>query len=296
VTSVVQRERPGFTWAAPAGAFFLVFGILPIAVVLLLSLTAWNGLGTPRWTGWSNWRAMAGDPDILPSLQTTVVLTVLSWAVQTPLSLLIGVWAAGPQRARAVASAIFFLPLLLSAAAIALTWGALLDPNFGAAAVLGPAIGVPDGNIIGDPDLALYAVAFVIAWQYVPLHTLIYQAAARQIPEVLYEAAAIDGAGRLRRFTTITLPQLRNTIVASSVLMIVGSFTYFESILLLTGGGPGTATRVLPLHMYIEGFRAFNMGYASALATLLVIIGTALSIAIVRLTGYHRMTSEREGL
>ena len=294
--AAIQRERPGFIWAAPAGGFFLIFGILPIVGVLLLSLTSWNGLGSPHWTGLTNWRSMAADAELVPSIRSTLVLTALCWAVQTPIALLIGVWAAGPQRSRAILAAIFFLPLLLSAAAVALTWLSLLDPNFGAAAILGPYLGVPDGNFLGSPRLALYVVAFVVSWQFIPLHTLIYQAAARQIPEMLYEAAAIDGAGRLRQFFSITLPQLRNTIIASSVLMIVGSLTYFESILLLTGGGPGTATRVLPLHMYIEGFQAFDMGYASALATLLVLLGTALSIAIVRITGYHRMASDRQGL
>ena len=89
---------------------------------------------------------------------------------------------------------------------------------------------------------------------------------------------------------------MRNTVIASSVLIVVGSLTYFESILLLTNGGPGTATRVLPLHMYIKGFVGFDMGYASVLAVLLVLIGTLLSVLIVRTTGYHRMRSQREGL
>jgi xylobiose transport system permease protein len=166
-----------------------------------------------------------------------------------------------------------------------------LDPNFGLAASLGGS----DGNLLSSPTRALYAVAFVIAWQFVPFHTLLYQAAARQIPTSMYEDAELAGANTLRQFVAITLPQLRNTIIASSVLIVVGSLTYFESILLLTGGGPGTATRVLPLHMYVKGFVGFDMGFASALAVLLVAVGTVLSVVIVRSTGYHRMTSDREG-
>ena len=115
---------------------------------------------------------------------------------------------------------------------------------------------------------------FVLLWQFLPFHMLLYQAAAKQIPASLYEAAEIDGASPLQRFWRITVPQLRHTIIASSVLMIVGSMTYFETVLLLTGGGPGTATRILPLHMYLKGFSAFEMGYASAIAVLLVAVGT----------------------
>lgn len=291
-----RRDRPGVAWALPAGLFFALFGVAPILIVGYLSLTSWNGLGDPVWAGLTNWRALADDADLGHSIGTTLTLTALCWAVQTPLALLLGVWSAGRQRGRAALSAVFFLPLLLSTAAIALAWLALLDPNFGAAATLGPWLGAADGNLVGDPDRALYVVAFVVAWQFVPFHTLLYQAAARQIPTSLYEAAAIDGADRARQFRSITLPLLRHTIVASSVLMIVGSLTYFETILLLTGGGPGTETRVLPLHMYVQGFVGFDMGYASTLAVLLVLVGTALSVLIVRATGYHRMASDREGL
>jgi xylobiose transport system permease protein len=296
VTTATRRERPGVIWVAPAALFFFAFGVLPIAAVVYLSLTRWNGLGAPQWTGLTNWRALGNDGDLLGSVRNTLLLAALCWVVQTPLALLLGVWAAGPQRNRAVLSTIFFLPLLLSTAAIALTWRSLLDPNFGLATTIGKLVGVPDGNFLGSPDRALYTVALIITWQFVPFHTLIYQAATRQVPTSFYEAAAIDGATRMRQFFAITLPQLRNTIVASSVLMIVGSLTYFESVLLVTGGGPGTATRVLPLHMYIKGFVGFDMGYASTLAVLLVLIGTVLSVAIVRITGYYRMASEREGM
>jgi xylobiose transport system permease protein len=264
--------------------------------VVYLSFTKWNGLGTPQWIGRGNWSRLLRDPDARHGLRVTLLLTAVSWLIQTPLALLLGVWAAGPQRNRAILSTLFFLPLLLSTAAIALTFLSLLDPNFGLAATFGKFVGVPDGNFLGDDLRALYTVAAVIAWQFVPFHTLLYQAATRQIPQSLYEAASIDGAGRVRAFLSITLPQLRNTVIASSVLMLVGSLTYFESILLLTGGGPGTATRVLPLHMYIKGFVGFDMGYASAIAVVLVMVGTALSVVVVRGTGYHRMSSDREGL
>ena len=283
-------QRPGFAWAAPATVFFVAFGILPIAIVAYLSLTRWNGLGSPQWAGLENWQALPDDPDALNGIKVTFLLTLLCWLIQTPLSLLLGVWSAGRQRGRAILSTVFFLPLLLSTTAIALTWLSLLDPNFGLAASLGGS-----GNLLGSPTRALYAVAFVIGWQFVPFHTLLYQAAARQIPTSMYEDAELAGANTLRQFFAITLPQLRNTIIASSVLIVVGSLTYFESILLLTGGGPGTATRVLPLHMYVKGFVGFDMGFASALAVLLVAVGTLLSVLIVRSTGYHRMTSEREG-
>ena len=105
----------------------------------------------------------------------------------------------------------------------------------------------------------------------------------------------MDGASPLQQFFLIAVPQLKHTIVTSSILMIVGSLTYFDIVLILTDGGPGTATRVLPLHMYIQGFRSFELGYASVLAVVLLVVGTGLSVLMTRATGFHRMTSQREG-
>jgi xylobiose transport system permease protein len=295
-TSSVEAGRPGIAWALPALAYFGLFALLPMLAVVYLSFTAYDGLNPPRWIGLRNWLNLAGDGIFLQSLRLSAMLTALSWATQTAVALPLGVYLAGRGRSRAVLAAVFFVPLLMSGAAIAVLWRTLLDPNFGLASVLGPLVGVDDGNFVGDPALAFYTALFVISWQFMPFHTLLYQAATRTIPASLYEAATLDGAGRWRQFHSVTLPQLRDTIITSSVLMVVGSLTYFEVILILTGGGPGTATRILPLHMYLEGFRSFQMGYASALAVVLLVLGTVLSLVITKVTGYRRMASQREGM
>ncbi|MCE6999165.1 sugar ABC transporter permease [Saccharothrix sp. S26] len=283
----MSSQRPSAWYAVPAFAFFALFAALPMLLVIYLSFTAWDGLGTPTLNGGENWSRLLDDAEARASVWRTLVLMVVSWLVQTPIALLIGVWAAGKQRSRAVLSSIFFLPLLLSTAAIALLWQALLEPNFGAF-VGGPLF-------LGDPDIALYTVVLVISWQFIPFHTLLYQGAARAVPPSLYEAATIDGASRVSKFRHITLPQLRYTIVTSSVLMLVGSLTTFDTVLILTNGGPGTATRILPLHMYITGFSGFEMGYASAIAVVLVVLGTALSLAVMRWSGFRQMSSQQEG-
>lgn len=289
-------ERPGFAWIAPALLFFALFGLGPVVIVGYLSFTSWSGLGDPEWVGLANWSALPGDGQVRGGLTITLGLTVLCWVTQTPLALAFGVWAAGPQKSRAVVSAVFFLPLLLSTAAIALVWQALFEPHFGIPAQLEDWFGLTPSNLLGDPTLALYAIVFVLLWQFLPFHMLLYQAAARQVPHSLYEAAELDGASGVQRFLRITVPQLRHTVIASSVLILVGSMTYFETVLLLTAGGPGNATRILPLHMYEQGFVSFEMGYASAIAVLLVALGTGLSLLVVRVTGYSRMSSQREGL
>jgi xylobiose transport system permease protein len=277
----------------PVMTFFGVFAILPMLLVVYLSFTDWDGFGFPSISGGGNWSRLFGDAEVWRSLKLTLVFMVLGWVVQTPIAMLIGVWAAGRQRNRAVLSSIFFLPVLLSTAAIALLWNSVLDPNFGLTQRL-PFL--DQFSFLGDRTLVIFTVAWVLTWQYVPFHTLLYQSAARGIPVSIYEAATIDGAGRYKQFFRITLPLLRYTLITSTVLMLVGSVTTFDTILLLTGGGPGTATRIAPLYMYITGFSGFEFGYASAIAVVLLVLGAGLSLAVTRLTGFRKMSSQQEGL
>jgi raffinose/stachyose/melibiose transport system permease protein len=279
--------------AAPALVMFLAFGVVPLIGVLVLSFTSWDGIGAIRPAGFNSWRAVLTDPQLPHSLWVTFLVMALSWAVQTPLSLLLGVFLAGHQRYRGVLAVLYFIPLLLSSAAIAITYKALLDPNFG----LGAGLKIPllSQDWLGRPNLALGVVIFVVSWQFIPFHSLIYQGGVRQIPDTMYQAAMIDGAGRIRQFWSITLPQLKYTIITSSTLMAVGSLTFFDLIFVLTAGGPGNATRVLALEMYKRGFQANLMGPASAIAVILVLVGLALALLLRRLGGRDATASQLEG-
>jgi raffinose/stachyose/melibiose transport system permease protein len=291
--AVLDRSAPSSWFVAPALVMFLAFAIIPLVVAFGLSFTSWDGLAAPVFTGIANWVTRLGDPLTYNALWLTFQVIVLSWLIQTPMSLLVGVFVAGRQRYRAVLAALYFIPLILSSAAIGIAFKALLDPNYG----VGNSLGLPflSQDWLGNPSLALYVVIFVIAWQFIPFHSLLYQAGARQIPSSLYEASQLDGAGRVRQFFSITLPQLRNTVITSSTLMIVGSLTYFDIVYVLTQGGPGYATRILPIDMYLTGFSSADFGNASVLAVILVLIGLAIAIALTRFSGFNRMTSEQEG-
>ncbi|BCB77453.1 hypothetical protein Pflav_038630 [Phytohabitans flavus] len=190
--------------ALPALAIFALFGLVPLFGVLALSFTEWDGIGDIHPAGFESWRAVLTDPGLPHALWVTFLVMALSWAFQTPASLLIGVFLAGRQRYREVLAVLYFIPLLLSSAALAITFKALLDPNFGVGAGLGIPFLVQDW--LGHGTLALGVVVFVVSWQFIPFHALIYQGGVRQIPVALYEAAQIDGAGRLRQFFSITLP------------------------------------------------------------------------------------------
>jgi raffinose/stachyose/melibiose transport system permease protein len=292
-TSTAGQSGPVAWMALPALAMFIAFGVIPLVGVLLLSFTTWDGIGQIVPSGFTSWRAVLTDPGLPHALWVTFLVMALTWLVQTPLSILIGVFLAAHYRYRSTLAVLYFIPLLLSSAAIAITFKALLDPNFG----LGTGLHIPllTQDWLGNGTLALGVVIFVVSWQFIPFHSLIYQGGMRQIPTSMYEAAKIDGAGRVRQFFSITLPQLKYTIITSSTLMVVGSLTFFDLIFVLTAGGPGDATRVLALDMYQTGFQANLMGPASAIAVILVLVGLALALILRRIGGGSASDSQLEG-
>lgn len=283
---------------APALGFFVIFALGPMIAAAYISLLKWDGLNPSTFVGLDNWRRLFSDSVTGHAIVLTIEMMVISWLIQTPISLLLGVFIAGRQRYREVLSVFYFLPLLFSTVAIGLTWDYLLNPNFGLLNTLLQKAGLSSlaKNWLGDPSLAFTTVMFLLAWQFIPFHSLLYQAGTRQIPDVFYDAAKIDGAGRLSQFFNITLPQLRYTIVTSTILILTGSLTTFDLIFVTTGGGPGYATRILPLHMYITAFPSTQFGYGSALAVLLALSGVTLSIVLLKLTGFSRMESQMEGM
>ncbi|MDA0636781.1 sugar ABC transporter permease [Nonomuraea sp. MCN248] len=290
-----MRGSGALAWlAVPALLVFVGFGVIPLLGVLALSFTTWDGLSQDiTFSGFTSWSAVLSDPGLPHALWVTFLIMALSWLVQTPASILIGVFLAGRQRYRTLLAVLYFIPLLLSSAAIAITYKALLDPNFGLGAGLGLDFLTQDW--LGDGTLAMGVVIFIVSWQFIPFHSLLYQGGVRQIPRSMYEAAELDGAGRVRKFFSITLPQLKYTIITSSTLMVVGSLTLFDLIFVLTAGGPGDATRVLALDMYKRGYQANLMGPASAIAVILVLVGLALALFLRRLGGRDAGASQLEG-
>lgn len=290
----VLHKGPSVWYAAPALVLFGIFAIIPLIGVVVLSFMNWDGLGAVTFNGIGNWTRMLTDPLVLNGLRLTIILTIVSWAVQTPISILLGVFMAGKQKYRAFLSVFYFIPLLFSSTAVAIAFKNLLDPQFG----IGKAFGVDwlAHNWLGDPNTALWVLIMVVSWCFIPLHSLLYQGAVRQIPQNLYEAAMIDGAGPMRQFFSIMLPQIKYTFATDSTLMIVGSLTYFDLVYVMTQGGPGNATRILPLDMYLKGFKSYDMGGASVVGVIILAMGIIISLLLNKLSGSDKMESQMEGV
>ena len=179
----VLHKGPSVWYAAPALVLFGIFAIIPLIGVVVLSFMNWDGLGAVTFNGIGNWTRMLTDPLVLNGLRLTIILTIVSWAVQTPICILLGVFMAGKQKYRAFLSVFYFIPLLFSSTAVAIAFKNLLDPQFG----IGKAFGVDwlAHNWLGDPNTALWVLIMVVSWCFIPLHSLLYQGAVRQIPQNL---------------------------------------------------------------------------------------------------------------
>jgi raffinose/stachyose/melibiose transport system permease protein len=293
-----QRLRADIAGISPTLVLYGVFIVVPVLVALFISFTRWNVVGSLQWAGVSNWSHFFSDPVAHHSLLVTIELAGLSWLIQTPLAMALGIFIAGTQRYRAVYASLYLLPLLMSTAGLALMWQGVLEPTFGGLASLGSSLHMSflSQNYLGSTSITFFVIVALITWQFAPFHMLIYQAGRRAIPAELYDAAKVDGANIRQAFRHVTLPQLRYTIVTSSTLIVVGSLTYFDIIYILTMGGPGDTTRVLAMDMYNVGFLQTTFGYASVLAVILGLIGIIIAVGLVRITGFGTMQSTQEGM
>ena len=293
-----QRLRSDLAGLSPTLVLYGAFIVIPMFFALFLSFTNWDVIGKLHWAGFANWSRFFSDPGAHHSLVVTFELAGLSWVVQTPLSLALGLFVAGGQRYRAFYSAVYVVPLLMSTAGLALMWQGVLTPSFGglASVASGLHLNFLNRNWLGSPSLTFYVIVAIIAWQFAPLHTLIYQGGRRAIPPELYDAAKVDGASISQAFRHVTLPNLRYTIVTSSTLILVGSLTYFDIIYILTLGGPDNRTMVLAMDMYNVGFTETTFGYAAVLAVVLGLIGVVFAVGLVRFTGFGTMRSNQEGI
>lgn len=300
---VGRRPRRARVWwpvwfLLPPVALFASLVVLPIVLAVLLSFCSWDGTSAIQFTGLANWQQFIHDPSALAALERTGVLVILSWVIQEPIALALGVFAAGRQRHRALLTAVYFLPMLISAASLGILWSLLLSPINGGVTYASTHFGLffLNHQWLGDPNLVMGTVITLVAWEFIPFHSLLFEAGARQIPKSIYEAASIDGIGPYRRFFRITLPMLRHTIVTSSTLNLVGSLTVFDLIYTLTGGGPGQSSRVLALAQYLQGFEALDFGYASVLAVVLGVLAVVVSLVLIKVTGFGKMRSQSEGV
>jgi raffinose/stachyose/melibiose transport system permease protein len=270
----------------PALLIYCFYFIYPIPASAYYSLFRWNGI-SPRkqYLGLGNWAKLVQDGLFWKSLANNLILVVASIVVQLPMGLALGLLVSSRLRGARLFKLLYFIPMMLSAVAIGITWKFIYEPSYGLlnAALRLVGLGSLTRGWLGEPALALPAVIATICWEFIPFYMVIFAAALAGVSQELLEAAYIDGASPTTTFFRITLPLLRNTVRTAAILSLTGSLKYFGLIYVMTEGGPDHATELLATYMYKQAFTGFSMGYGSTVAVSMFLISFLLTVAVLRL-------------
>jgi multiple sugar transport system permease protein len=281
VTSVRRREdRAAYLFLTPWFIGMAVFMIGPILASLYLSFTDYSLLSPPQWLGLENYQRMLDDARLHKSLLVTFQYVGVSVPLQLGLALALALLLNRGVRGLAIYRSVYYLPSLLAGSvSIAILWRQIFGSSGLVNQLLG-LLGIEGVSWVAHPDFALGTLVVLNAWTFgAPM--VIFLAGLRQIPTEYYEAASVDGAGVVLQFFRITLPLLTPIIFFNLVLQMIDAFQNFTQAFVVSGGagGPADSTLVYTLYLYDRGFASFEMGYASALAWVLLLIIAVLTAA-----------------
>ncbi|MEO6088679.1 MAG: sugar ABC transporter permease [Umezawaea sp.] len=279
-----RRPRPGgngwlgVAFVAPQILGVIILGVVPFIFVIWYSFNEWRPLtGEMEFTGLDNYSRLTADPafsaSILASLLFSVGVLVLNLVIAMSLAVLINRRMKGITAFRTI----FFSPVVVSVVAWSVTWGFLLAPDGGINGVLA-IVGIDGPTWLADPSTALISLVVVQVFKGVGMNMVLFLAALQSVPEEIREAAHLDGAGPWRSFWSITVPMIAPTILLTGILTTIGSLEVFAPVQMLTGGGPGDTTSVLPFFLYRTAFISQQFGYASAIGVVLFAIILALTM------------------
>lgn len=256
----------------PGGAGLAIFVVAPLVASLVVSFYDWGLLTGAHFVGLANYRKLFGaDANFFPVLRNTFVFAF----VYTPLNLicatLLSTWINSGVYGRKIFRVLFLLPVITPAVANAEIWRFMLDSD-GLINEVIRALGGHGKSWLQDPTWAMVWIIFLTLWQSIGYNIIVLGAGLDAIPHELYEAAAIDGAGRVRTFFSVTLPMLSPALFFASTMTLISAFQVFAQPQLMTNGGPGEATNTMVLYLYQSGFSFSRLGYASAIGWVLFVI------------------------
>ena len=288
-----RDDLVGWTFAAPFVILFGIFLAFPILASFVLSFTSFGlkDLANPvvsTVVGLNNYVDLFSDPVFWTALFNTFYFVI----VGVPLTLVFGLLIAtalnrGVSRFRTVFRVGYYLPVITSIVAIAVVWRFLLDPDVGLINMALGGLGIQGPAWLADPVLAMPSIIAMAVWRNLGFAMIVFLAGLQAIPAMLYEAAAIDGAGRWQGFRYVTLPMLRPTILFMTVITTIGYLQLFEEPFVMTAGGPLNKTLSITMYMYQQGFTFFHQGFASSIAYVLFVI-----VAIVAFLQFKFLRSD----
>ena len=277
-----KRNMEALAFTVPALAILGVFVFYPLVRNIIYSFQSFTlSSVTKEWVGLKNYATLLSDKVILTCLKNNILYALISIVIQVGFGLVLAAVLEDVafRKLAPTLRSIYFIPTVISMTVVCLLFDFIYDPQMGLLNSFLEVIGLEGLTKIwlGSKKTAMYAVIAVSQWQSTGYVAMLFIVAIQKIPHDLYEAAEVDGASKIKRFFYITVPQVRQMFFVTMILTVSGAFTVFNEPYILTGGGPGTATMVLSLHMYQTGFVKNNMGYASTIAMLIFVITAILS-------------------
>ena len=270
---------PPWWFLAPAMLLFAFAVLIPSVRGVYYAFTDWDGLSPDiSWVGFDNFTKVLDDPTARQAIWHTLLLAVAITIIQNGLGLLLALGVNTVIKSRNVLRVFLFAPAIITPIVVAYLWRNLLGPDGAVNSLLGAVgLGSWQQDWLGDPQLALWAIIGVIVWQFAGYSMVIFVAGLQSVPQEVYEAAAIDGAGPVRRFWFVVRPLLAPAFTINLMLSIIGGIKLFDQVFALTGGGPGHATDTISTLLYKEALLLGEFGYSIALAVVLTIIVAVVS-------------------
>lgn len=266
------KVRP-YVMVLPALIFFSLFYLYPIGYTIFLSMHEWNFVSTTKEFVWlDNFVHLLADRDFQQVLVNTTIYTVCTVFFTISISLLLAVWLNRNAKVYSLIQAAIFSPHIISLVSISLLWLWIMDTNFGLLNWFIGLFGFDPIPWLTSDKYALGSLIAVAVWKGIGFNTLVFIAGLQSIPKDLYEAAELDQTSKWRVFTKITIPMLSPTLFFLTIIGMINSFQVFETINLMTSGGPINSTNTIVYYIYENGFRFFKIGYASAAGVFLLII------------------------
>jgi multiple sugar transport system permease protein len=269
-----SETRWAWFFLAPCLLGLLVFTYIPIMASLGLSFSYWNLLGIPKFVGLENYAAVLNDPLFWKSFATTWTFVIISGFLEVAIALLLAVWLNRAIRGQSFFRTAYFLPFITPMVSVALVWGWLYDPTYGLINWLLQQAHLIDKPIpwLYDPKTALWAVMILRVWKDIGYNIVIFLAGLQTVSPSLYESANLDGANSWQIFWRVTLPMITPTLFFIGIMTLINGFQSFDSVYLLTQGGPEHSTELLVYWMFKNAFEFYKIGPASAIAYILFVV------------------------
>lgn len=270
---------------APAVILFLLYIIIPVFMAFYYGFTNFTGIGKPEFLGLRNYITLFSDKIFYIALKNTGLVLAMSLLLIVPCSFGLSLLFAGKMRGGKLVKAFCFSPNIISPILIGLIWVFILDPKIGLINAFLRYIGVSaQPEWIGGKTLTPYCVGAIFLWQTLGYNATIFLAGIKMVPQELYEASEIDGAGKVQQLIYITFPMIRQTIIIVMLLVITGCFKIFEIVYQLTGGGPNHMSDLLVTYMYYSTFTSSRYGYGMSIASVTFLISALFAVIYLYVT------------